>query len=67
MDHVSFDDLDDSDSEDNDETDPDPNSAENQVRLSPRPMTDESIRLFDDEDSGDDDTDPGGGGTRAFL
>ena len=56
MDHVSFDDLDESDSEDNDQTDPDPNSAENQVRRSPGPMIDESIRLFD-EDFGDDDSD----------
>ena len=57
MDHVSFDDLDESDSEDNDQTDPDPNSAENQVRRSPGPMIDESIRLSDDEDFGDDDSD----------
>ena len=57
MDHVSFDDLDESDSENNDQTDPDPNSAENQVRRSPGPMIDESIRLFDDEDFGDDDSD----------
>ena len=57
MDHVSFDDLDESDSEDNDQTDPDPNSAENQVRRSPGPMIDGSIRLFDDEDFGDDDSD----------
>ena len=46
MDHVSFDDLDESDSEDNDQTDPDPDSAENQVRLSPGPMIDESIRYL---------------------
>ena len=55
--HVSFDDLDESDSEDNDQTDPDPNSAENQVRRSSGPMINESIRLFDDEDFGDDDSD----------